>query len=811
MSDVAAPATATQPNADHVLRLAQELNVKVFQVAATAQLLAEGATVPFIARYRKEATGELDEVQVTTIRDRLEQLRAIDERRASILASLKERNLLTPALEKAINTADTVTALEDIYLPFRPKKRTRATIAKEKGLEPLAELIFAQDSATDVNVAAQACVGREYVADDGKNQKSKIENIAEALAGARDIIAERVSDDKDARAKLRAVYQRDAVISSKVLPGKEADPEAAKFKDYFEWSEPLAKAPSHRVLAMRRGEKELFLMMRVQLADETAAFAEIQNLFVKVNASLVGRGVPAEPSRSTTSNPRLTEDGSPYPKTASAHVALAVQDACKRLLAPAMETEMRLESKKRADEAGIKVFADNLRELLLSAPLGQRAVLAIDPGFRTGCKTVLLDRQGKLLHNDVIYPDRDPGEAKDKILGFVQHFKIEAIAIGNGTAGRETEAFIRALGLPASIQVVMVNESGASIYSASEVAREEFPDHDLTVRGAVSIGRRLMDPLAELVKLDPKSIGVGQYQHDVDQTALKRSLDDTVVSAVNGVGVELNTASKQLLSYVSGLNAATAAAIVARRNEKGAFKSRADLKEVPRLGPKAFEQAAGFLRIRDGAHPLDASAVHPERYALVEKMAADIGTTVADLMRDGKLRAKIKLENYVTTGVGLPTLNDIMAELAKPGRDPRQKFEAFSFTEGVNKPTDLKPGMKLPGIVTNVTAFGAFVDIGVHQDGLVHVSQLADTFVKEPASLVRPQQKVMVTVTEVDLPRNRIALSMRSKPEIGPKTPRDPNAPRAPGNFRSAPAPIAPRPAPAVNNDWFNAALNKKR
>jgi uncharacterized protein len=789
MSVVAAPASATQPNPDHVLRLAQELNVKVFQIAATAQLLAEGATVPFIARYRKEATGELDEVQVTSIRDRLEQMRAIDERRATILASLKERNLLTPQLEKAILAADTLTALEDIYLPFRPKKRTRATIAKEKGLEPLADLLFAQDAATDPLAAAQAYVGREYVADDGKNQKSQIASTDEALAGARDIIAERVSDDKDARAKLRAVFQRDAVVSSKVMPGKENDAEAAKFKDYFEWSEPLAKAPSHRVLAMRRGEKELFLMMRVQLADETAAFATVQSLFVKAK------------------NP------------AADQVVLAVQDAAKRLLAPAMETEMRLESKKRADEAAIKVFTDNLRELLLSAPLGQKAVMGIDPGFRTGCKIVLLDRQGKLLHNDVVYPDRHAEETKEKLLGFVKFFHVEAIAIGNGTAGRETEAFVRALGLPAAITIVMVNESGASIYSASEVAREEFPDHDLTVRGAVSIGRRLMDPLAELVKLDPKSIGVGQYQHDVDQNALKRSLDDTVVSAVNGVGVELNTASKQLLSYVSGLNAATAAAIVARRNEKGAFKSRADLKEVPRLGPKAFEQAAGFLRIRDGAHPLDASAVHPERYALVEKMASDIGATVAELMRDAKLRAKIKLESYATAEVGLPTLNDIMAELAKPGRDPRQKFEAFSFTEGINKPEDLKPGMKLPGIVTNVTAFGAFVDIGVHQDGLVHVSQLADTFVKEPAAVVRPQQKVMVTVTEIDLPRQRIALSMRSNPQIGPKTPAGAgNGPRtgpgprpAGGGPRPSNAPAAPRPPQSLSGDWFSAALNKKK
>lgn len=811
------------PNPDHVLRLAQELNLKVFQVAATAQLLAEGATVPFIARYRKEVTGELDEVQVLALRDRFEQLRSVDERRAAILASLKERNLLTSALEKAIQAADTLTELEDLYLPFRPKKRTRATIAKEKGLEPLADLIFAQDPATDPVAAAQTFVGREYVADDGKNQKSKLESVEDALAGARDIIAERISDDKDARARLRVRYQAEAVISSKVLIGKDALPDAAKFKDYFEWSEPLAKAPSHRILAMRRGEKEMFLMMRITLPDEMIAPAEVAPLFVKGATSRLtkpaggassllpsgGPGGPAQPGAAAAA---------PVATTCAEQVQLAVADACKRLLCPAMETEMRLESKKRADEAAIKVFADNARELLLAAPLGQKAVMAIDPGFRTGCKVVLLDRQGKLLHNDVVYPDRHEAEAKEKLSGFAKFFQVEAVAIGNGTAGRETESFVRKLGLPPAVPIVMVNESGASIYSASEVAREEFPEHDLTVRGAVSIGRRLMDPLAELVKLDPKSIGVGQYQHDVDQTALKRSLDDTVVSSVNGVGVELNTASKQLLSYVSGLNSTTAAAIVARRNEQGPFKSRAELKDVPRLGPKAFEQAAGFLRIRDASNPLDASAVHPERYAVVERMAADVGATVADLVRDPKLRAKIKLETYVTNEIGLPTLTDIMAELAKPGRDPRQKFEAFSFTDGVNKPEDLKPGMKLPGIVTNVTAFGAFVDVGVHQDGLVHVSQLADTFVKEPSTVVKPGQKVNVTVVEVDLARNRIALSMRSKPEIGARPPLGgaggagrPSGPgRSPSSRPGGPAP-APRPPQTLNNDWFSAALNKKR
>ena len=774
------------PDPDHVLRLSAELSLKVHQVAATAQLLSEGATVPFIARYRKEVTGELDEVVVTTIRDRLEQLAALDERRSAIITSLKERNLLTDDLAKKIAAADSLTLLEDIYLPFRPKKRTRATIAREKGLEPLAEILWAQDAATDPLAAAQAYVGHEYTADDGKNVPTKISSMDEALAGARDILAERVSDDAAVRAKLRSLYQRDAVVSSKMISGKEV--EGAKFKDYFDWSEALIKTPSHRLLAMRRGEKELMLMMRITV-DETAALAEAEPLFVK------GKGA------------------------ASAQVRLAVQDAFKRLLAPAMETEMRLESKKKADETAIKVFADNLRELLLASPLGGKVMLAIDPGFRTGCKVVILDRQGKLLHNDVVYPDQGTvrtEEAKEKLSGFVKFFQIEAIAIGNGTAGRETELFVRSLGLPPQIPVVMVNESGASIYSASEAAREEFPDHDLTVRGAVSIGRRLMDPLAELVKLDPKSIGVGQYQHDVDQNALKRSLDDCVVSSVNGVGVEVNTASKQLLSYVSGLNTATAASIVAWRNEKGAFKSRAELLTVPRLGPKAFEQAAGFLRIRDALHPLDSSAVHPESYPVVEKMAADLGVTVADLVHDGALRKKIKLENYVTEKVGLPTLTDIVAELAKPGRDPRQKFEAFAFSEGVSKPEDLNPGMKLPGIVTNVTAFGAFVDIGVHQDGLVHVSQLADTFVKDASEVVKVSQRVNVTVTEIDLPRKRIALSMRSRPEIGGKS--------APGGATTAPrtgpgssgsrgsnfTPPAPRPAQSLGGDWFSAAIKKK-
>lgn len=767
------------PDPQHIIQLADELGLTIAQITATAQLLAEGATIPFISRYRKEVTGSLDEVAVTAIRDRLEAMRAVDDRRTSILKGLEERGLLTDALTGALQAATTLTQLEDIYLPFRPKKRTRATIAKELGLEPLADQLWAQVESFEPAATATEFIGNTVT---HENKTNTIESTDDALAGARDILAERIADDSVAREKIRHLYQTASTVSSKVMFGKEEA--GAKFKDYFAWSEPLVDAPSHRILAMRRGEKEGFLMMRVQLNDEELAFAELQRLYV-VNDS-----------------------------PAAQQVRLAGEDAAKRLIFPSLETEMRLDAKKRADADGIKVFAENLRELLLASPLGQKAVMAIDPGFRTGCKVVLLDRQGKLLHNDVIYPDRHAAEAEGKIRGFIDFFKVEAVAIGNGTAGRETETFIRSLKLSGSIPVVLVNESGASIYSASEVAREEFPDHDLTVRGAVSIGRRLMDPLAELVKLDPKSIGVGQYQHDVDQTQLRRSLDDTVTSSVNGVGVELNTASKQLLAYVSGLSAGTAAAIVARRDEHGPFKSRAELLEVPRLGPKAFEQAAGFLRIRDAAHPLDASAVHPERYALVERMAADLGATVADLIADSRLRSRIKLENYVSEEVGLPTLHDILAELAKPGRDPREQFEAFAFAPGINQPEDLKSGMKIPGIVTNVTAFGAFVDVGVHQDGLVHVSQIADTFVKDPSEHLKPGQKVTVTVTDIDLPRKRIALSLRSNPELGAKNSgggRQASAKdraHSSGGGRGAPRRDSNQ---SLGGDWFSAALSKKR
>ena len=752
-------------NENHLLKITQELNLKPRQVVATAVLLDDGSTVPFIARYRKEATGELDEVQITAIRDRMQQLAELDTRRESILASLKERNLLTTELQVKIDAAETVTTLEDIYLPFRPKKRTRAIIARERGLEPLADQLWAQDPALDPRKAAEPFV----------DEAKEVKTVDEALAGARDIIAEKITEDAAARAQMRELYLTKGTLKSKVMSGKEE--EGAKFKDYFDWSEPAAKAPSHRILAIRRGEKEEFLFSRLTPPEEDA-LSLLERLFVK--------------GKSPAAN----------------EVKAAAHDGYKRLLAFQMEGEARIHFKKKADEEAIRVFAENLRELLLASPLGRKNVLAIDPGFRTGCKIVCLDKQGKLLVNEVVYIEQSSRatlEAAEVILALFKKYAIEAIAIGNGTAGRETEAFVRKLKLP--VPIIMVNESGASIYSASEVAREEFPTQDITVRGAVSIGRRLMDPLAELVKIDAKSIGVGQYQHDVDQNALKRSLDDIVVSCVNGVGVELNTASKQLLSYVSGLNSQIAANIVAHRNERGPFRSRAELLGVTRLGPKAYEQAAGFLRIRDGSHPLDASAVHPERYALVDRMAADLGCSVPDLMRDAALRQKINLQKYTSDDIGLPTLSDIVAELAKPGRDPRQQFEAFSFTEGVDKMEDLKPGMKVPGIVTNVTAFGAFVDIGVHQDGLVHISQLSDHFVKSPADVVKVAQKVMVTVTEVDLPRKRIALSMKSKPEIGAER----GQRTEPGQRRDGGGNFKPRESkPAGGNDWFTQALNKK-
>ena len=764
----------------HLVQITNELGLQARQVAATAVLLEEGATVPFIARYRKERTGELDEVKITAIRDRLEQLEVLDKRRESILASLEERKLLTEELRVKVETAATLNSLEDIYLPFKPRKRTRATIAKELGLEPLSEILWAQDPSTDPEALAAPYVGNSVTVD---AKTSTVDSVAAVLAGARDILAERINDDATARAQLRSLYLNKGVIKSTLISAKEE--EGAKFKDYFDWSEPAASAPSHRILAMRRGETEGFLYFRLT-PPESEALGTLYSLFVRGNSK------------------------------AADQVKLACDDCLKRLLGFAMEVEARGFYKKKADEEAIRVFADNLRELLLASPLGQKITLGIDPGFRTGCKVVLLDRQGKLLANEVIYPGRSRGEeleAAEAILNMVRLHKVEAIAIGNGTASRETETFVKKLKLPSSIQIVVVSESGASIYSASEIAREEFPDLDLTVRGAVSIGRRLMDPLAELVKLDPKSIGVGQYQHDVDQAALKRSLDDVVISCVNKVGVELNTASRHLLAYVSGLNSRTAASLVTHRDTNGPFKSRAELLKISGLGPKAFEQAAGFLRIRDGAHPLDASSVHPERYELVDRMASDLGCTVQDLLRDPAKRAAIKLDRYVTPEVGLPTLKDIVAELAKPGRDPREQFEAFSFADGVEKMEDLQPGMKLPGIVTNVTAFGAFVDIGVHQDGLVHISQISDDFVKNPAEFLKVGQKVQTTVMEVDLPRKRIALSLKTKVDL---TPRDPKG--SPGGDRRGQGRGEDLSRymrndsgkPGTGGDWFSQAQQKK-
>jgi protein Tex len=705
----------------HFKKIAEEFSIAEKQVSTTVGLLDEGATVPFISRYRKELTGSLDEVQVAGIRDRIEQLRELDKRRDAILKSLNELGKLTPDLEAQVKAAETMTVLEDIYLPYRPKRKTRASAAREKGLQPLADLIIEQHK-VDLDAEASKYVDAE------KGVASELE----ALAGARDIVAEQITEDATCRGMIRELFIEKGTFQAKVIDGKESD--GIKYKDYFDWSEPVKTAPSHRVLAMRRGEKELILSLDV-CPPEDEAKAIMDRLFVKGNNS------------------------------SSDQVRLAISDAYKRLLKPSIETEVRLLTKRKADEEAIRVFAENARQLLLAAPMGQKRVMAIDPGFRTGCKVVCLDEQGQLLDNTTIYPHNGAGgmaESEKTLRYLVDKFKIEAIGIGNGTAGRETETFVRQLGL-INVLVVMVNESGASIYSASDVAREEFPDKDITVRGAVSIGRRLMDPLAELVKIDPKSIGVGQYQHDVDQNKLQSSLDDTVISSVNAVGVELNTASKQILSYISGLGPQLAQNIVEFRNMNGAFKSRNELKKVARLGDKAYEQAAGFLRIRNAKNPLDASAVHPERYALVEQMAKDLNCEVADLIKNDELRKKIQLQKYVSDTVGLPTLTDIVQELAKPGRDPRDQFESFSFTDGVNQISDLHVGMKLPGIVTNITNFGVFVDIGVHQDGLIHLSQLANRFIKDPNEVVKVHQKVDVTVTEVDVNRKRISLSMKKE------------------------------------------------
>jgi len=717
-------------NPNHITQISDELKLRQAQVQATAELLDQAATVPFIARYRKEITGSLDEVQITVVRDRLIRLEELDTRRQAILKSLEKNGHLTDELKESVQAAETLTELEDIYLPYKPKRRTKATIAREKGLEPLAKLIFKQKG-INPQTEAESFIDSEKGVADGE----------EALAGARDIMAEWVNEDLNARTFLRRLFNSKGMLKSTVAADMET--KGAKFKDYFDWEEPIAKAPSHRILAVRRGEKEEVLNLSIT-PPETDALKMLETHFVK------GDG----------------ED--------SKQVLIALKDSYKRLLSRSMETEIRIASKERADTDAISIFAENLRELLLASPLGSRRVMGADPGFRTGCKIVCLDRQGQLLHHTTIYPlmtAKKDAQAAAEIKKLCSRYKIEAIAVGNGTAGRETEAFLNALPLSPKIPVVMVNESGASIYSASKAARDEFPDLDLTVRGSVSIGRRLMDPLSELVKIDPKSIGVGQYQHDVDQTALKQALDDVVMSCVNAVGVDVNRASAELLTYISGFGPTLARNIVAFRNTEGPFKSRQELKKVKRLGPKAFEQAAGFLRIPNGENPLDASAVHPESYALVDAMAADLDCSVKKIIEDAQLRRKIKISDYVTGKVGLPTLNDIMQELAKPGRDPREKFEAFAFADGVTKIGDLLVGAKLPGIVTNVTAFGAFVDVGVHQDGLVHISELADRFVKNPSEIVKVHQKVTVTVMAVDQERKRISLSMKAVPGRGKAKP----------------------------------------
>ena len=701
--------------------IAQRLNLREKQVEQTIALLDEGATIPFISRYRKEATGGLDEVAVAAVAEQHRQLDELEHRKAFVLETIEAQGALTDELRARITACWDATEIEDIYLPFKPKRRTRAQMAREKGLEPLAQRLLLRPN-SDPEQEAEGFLTDE------------VGTVDEALQGARDIIAEQISEDEHSRQTLRRIYSREAVITSKAVKGKSETPEAAKYRDYFEWSEPLKRCTSHRLLAMRRGESEGVLRVTITPADDERATEQVARRYVK-------------------SGTRAAEQ-----------VEMAACDAYKRLLRPSIETEFAASSKEQADEEAIRVFATNLKQLLLAAPLGQRRIMGIDPGFRTGCKVVCLDAQGALLHNETIYPHPPKNEtvrSEQTLRRLLKDYAVEAVAIGNGTAGRETEEFVRSLHVE-GVEIFLVSEDGASVYSASATAREEFPDYDVTVRGAVSIGRRLADPLAELVKIDPKAIGVGQYQHDVDAGALKRSLDQTVESCVNAVGVNLNTASAHLLTYVSGLGAALAKKIVEYRTTHGPFGSRRELLKVPRLGAKAFEQCAGFLRIVDGKNPLDNTAVHPERYDIVQHMAADVGLDVPALIADAEARKRLDLKRYCTADVGLPTLTDILAELDKPGRDPRGKAEVFSFEEGIHSIDDLEIGMILPGVVTNVTNFGAFVDIGVHQDGLIHISQLADRFVRDPNEVVHVQQQVRVRVLEIDEARGRIALSMKS-------------------------------------------------
>lgn len=702
-------------------RISDLLNINIKYVDNTLELLDSGCTIPFISRYRKERTGGLDEVQITQIYELNERMKETAKRKETIIKTISELGKLTPELEKRINECWEPEVLEDIYMPYKPKRRTRAQMARENGLEPLATIIMLQrDSAPETTA-------RRFINENVKSEE-------DAIKGALDIIAENVSEDERSRSQLRNAFRRGAIITSKVIKSKADTDEAAKYSDYFDFSEPLKRCSSHRLLAMRRGEKDGILRVSIS-ADDEECVEKLKRLFVR------GYG------------------------RCSTLVGEAVVDSFKRLLKPSIETEFATMSKENADGDAIAVFAENLRQLLLAAPLGQKRVMGIDPGFRTGCKVVCLDEQGNLLHHEAIFPHpprNEQIEASTQIKEMVKKYGVEAIAIGNGTASRETNKFVKTLGLADSIQVFTVSEDGASVYSASKTAREEFPDKDVTVRGAVSIGRRLMDPLAELVKIDPKSIGVGQYQHDVDQAKLKKSLDLTVESCVNSVGVNLNTASKHLLTYVSGLGPTLAQNIIDYRTANGAFSSRSQLLKVPRLGPSAFEQSAGFLRIPDAKNPLDNTAVHPESYKIVEKMAKDCGCSVTELIKDKDKRKSIWLDRYVSEKVGMPTLTDIMAELEKPGRDPREQLEEFEFDPNVSTPDDLVEGMVLPGIVTNITNFGAFVDIGVHQDGLVHISQLADRYVSDPTQVVKLHQHVMVKVIEVDRRRNRISLSMKA-------------------------------------------------
>lgn len=702
-------------------RISDLLNINIKYVDNTLELLDSGCTIPFISRYRKERTGGLDEVQITQICELNERMKETAKRKETIIKTISEQGKLTPELEKRINECWEPEVLEDIYMPYKPKRRTRAQVARENGLEPLATIIMLQrDSAPETTA-------RRFISENVKSEE-------DAIKGALDIIAENVSEDERSRSQLRNAFRRGAIITSKVIKSKADTDEAAKYSDYFDFSEPLKRCSSHRLLAMRRGEKDGILRVSIS-ADDEECVEKLKRLFVR------GYG------------------------RCSTLVGEAVADSFKRLLKPSIETEFATLSKENADGDAIAVFAENLRQLLLAAPLGQKRVMGIDPGFRTGCKVVCLDEQGNLLHHEAIFPHpprNEQIEASTQIKEMVKKYGVEAIAIGNGTASRETDRFVKTLGLADSIQVFTVSEDGASVYSASKTAREEFPDKDVTVRGAVSIGRRLMDPLAELVKIDPKSIGVGQYQHDVDQAKLKKSLDLTVESCVNSVGVNLNTASKHLLTYVSGLGPTLAQNIIDYRTANGAFSSRSQLLKVPRLGPSAFEQSAGFLRIPDAKNPLDNTAVHPESYKIVEKMAKDCGCSVAELIKDKDKRKSIRLDRYVSEKVGMPTLTDIMTELEKPGRDPREQLEEFEFDPNVSTPDDLVEGMVLPGIVTNITNFGAFVDIGVHQDGLVHISQLADRYVSDPTQVVKLHQHVMVKVIEVDRRRNRISLSMKA-------------------------------------------------